>query len=194
MEMKPVYTTEETFTNIDFTRTPLSKGEYENCMFFNCNFSNTDLSEVKFLECEFTSCNLSLAKLANVALRDVKFKECKMLGLRFDQCNNLGLSIRVDQCSLNHSSFYKIKLKKTVFKSSQLQEVDFTEADLTESTFETCDLMHATFENTILERVDLRTAFNYSINPEINKIKKARFSLPEVLGLLDKYDVMIDRV
>jgi len=192
MEIKPVYTNEETFTTIDFTQRPLSKGEYENCTFLNCNFSNTDLSEIKFLACQFTSCNLSLAKLFNTALREAKFKECKMLGLRFDQCNNLGLSVGFDQCSLNHSSFYKTKLKKTVLKNSQLQEVDFTECDLTEVLFDTCDLMRATFEDTILEKVDLRTAFNYCIDPEINRIKKAKFSLPGVLGLLDKYDIEID--
>jgi len=37
----------------------------------------------------------------------------------------------------------------------------------------------------------LRTAFNYSLNPELNKIKKAKFSLPAVVGLLDKYDIEI---
>jgi len=54
--------------------------------------------------------------------------------------------------------------------------------------------MRATFENTALEKVDLRTGFNYSINPEINRIKKAKFSLQGVLGLLDKYDIEIELV
>jgi len=116
-----------------------------------------------------------------------------MLGLRFDQCNTLGLAVGFDQCALNHSSFYKAKLKKTVFKNSQLQEVDFTECDLTGSLFDACDLMRATFENSILEKTDLRTSFNYSFDPQINRIKKAKFSLPGVLGLLDKYDIEIDR-
>jgi len=191
--MSSVYVSEETFTNADCTQAPLSKGEYENCKFLNCNFSNADLSEIKFMECEFVACNLSLAKLANAALREVKFKECKMLGLRFDQCNTLGLAVGFDHCSLNHSSFYKTKLKKTLFKNSQLHEVDFTDCDLTASLFDACDLMRATFENTILEKVDLRTSFNYSIDPEANRMKKAKFSLPSVLGLLDKYDIEIDR-
>jgi fluoroquinolone resistance protein len=44
-----------------------------------------------------------------------------------------------------------------------------------------------------LEKADLRTAYNYSIDPSINKIKKAKFSLPGVVGLLSKYDIEIER-
>jgi hypothetical protein len=48
------------------------------------------------------------------------------------------------------------------------------------------------FENSILEKVDFRSSFNYIIDPETNRIKKARFSLPGVTGLLAKYDIEID--
>jgi len=73
-----------------------------------------------------------------------------------------------------------------------LHETDFTEADLTNAVFENCDLKGAVFENTMLEKADFRTAFNYAINPEINKIRKAKFSMPAVMRLLDKYDILID--
>ena len=43
-----------------------------------------------------------------------------------------------------------------------------------------------------LEKADFRTAFNYSIDPENNRMKKAKFSPPEVVGLLNKYDIEID--
>jgi len=33
---------------------------------------------------------------------------------------------------------------------------------------------------------------NYSIDPELNKIKKARFSTQGIAGLLDKYDIEIE--
>jgi uncharacterized protein YjbI with pentapeptide repeats len=70
--------------------------------------------------------------------------------------------------------------------------VDFTDADLSAAIFDACDLTKSKFENTNLEKADLRTAFNYSINPEINKVKKAKFSLPAVIGLLDKHDIEIE--
>jgi hypothetical protein len=43
-----------------------------------------------------------------------------------------------------------------------------------------------------LEKADFRTAFNYSINPETNRIKKAKFSKEGLNGLLDKYDIEIE--
>ena len=51
----------------------------------------------------------------------------------------------------------------------------------------------ATFDNSNLEKVDFTTAFNFSIDPEINRIKKAKFSLAGVLGLLNKYDIIIEK-
>jgi fluoroquinolone resistance protein len=138
------------------------------------------------------ACNLSLAKLERTAFRDVVFKECKMLGLHFENCNEFGLAFSFENCQLSHSSFYRTKIKKTNFKNSLLKEADFTECDLTGSVFQNCDLAGAIFENTILEKADLRTSFNYSIDPENNRIRKAKFSILEISGLLDKYDIEID--
>jgi uncharacterized protein YjbI with pentapeptide repeats len=115
-----------------------------------------------------------------------------MLGLHFENCNKFGLSVSFDNCNLSHSSFYQLKLKMTTFKNSNFHEVDFTECDLTGSVFDSCDFMKATFENSIIEKADFRTSFNYSIDPEKNRIKKAIFSLTGIAGLLDKYDIEID--
>ncbi len=190
--MDEVYITDEKFDKTDFNKDPLSIGSYENCSFIYCDFSGTDLSEIKFIDCLFEGCNLSLVKLSGAAFRNVKFRDCKMLGLRFDTCNTFGLAFGFEKCDLGHSSFYGLKIKKTVFKLLQLNDVDFTTCDLTASSFENCDLVNAKFENTNLEKVDFRTAFNYSIDPGSNKIKQARFSLPGIPGLLDKYDILID--
>ncbi len=191
--MGPMIITDKTFEKGDCKETGLEKGEYENCNFNNCDFSNTDFSEILFVDCSFTSCNLSLVKMNKTVFRDITFKDCKLLGLRFDDCSEFGLSFSFDNCTLNHSSFYQVKIKKTLLKNSQLQEVDFTECDLTNSVFDNCNLAGAAFENTILEKADFRTSYNYSIDPEMNRIKKARFSLPAVTGLLNKYDIVIDR-
>jgi uncharacterized protein YjbI with pentapeptide repeats len=72
-----------------------------------------------------------------------------------------------------------------------LGELDLTECDLTGSVFDNCDLKGAVFENTIIEKADFRTSFNYSIDPQTNRIKKAKFSLSGIAGLLHKYDIEI---
>lgn len=190
--IKQLYIEEEVFERKDYSADGFPKGSYENCRFLHCNFSNVDLSDCKFISCEFTGCNLSLARIMSTAFREVIFRDCKMLGLPFEQCHQLGLTISLENCTLNHSSFYKLNIKKTIFKHTQLQETDFTECDLTGSLFDDCDLKRAVFDSTILEKCDFRTSHNYSIDPEINRIKKAKFSLPEALGLLDKYDIDID--
>ena len=40
-----------------------------------------------------------------------------------------------------------------------------------------------------LFKADFRFAEKYSINPETNNIKKAKFLWPGIIGLLDKYDI-----
>jgi len=85
-----------------------------------------------------------------------------------------------------------LPLKKTSFINCNIQEVDFTESDLTGSTFDNCEMAGAIFENTILIKVDFRTSFNFSIDPEINKLQKAKFSTNGIAGLLGKYDILIE--
>jgi fluoroquinolone resistance protein len=185
---------ENYFTDKTFDRnSKLTKGEYENCIFNNCNFANSDLSEYTFIDCTFNGCNLSLAKINKTSFQVIQFKDCKMLGLRFDTCNEFGLSMSFDGCQLNHSSFYKLKIKNTIFKKSQLQENDFSEADLTSAVFDDCNLLQTIFDHTILEKADFRTSYNYSIDPEINRIKSAKFSIFGISGLLDKYDIEIEK-
>jgi hypothetical protein len=58
--------------------------------------------------------------------------------------------------------------------------------------FSNCDLLHACFMYSIVEKADFRTARNYAFDPELNKIKKAKFSFPAVAGLLAKYDIDIE--
>ncbi len=191
-KMEQLYTADEIFDKKNFTETALPEGEYERCTFNNCNFSNTSLRGIRFFDCTFNGCNLSLAKPDGTSLQNAIFISCKMLGIHFELCNPFLLSFQFDQCQLNDSSFYGLKIKKTSFKNTQLNDADFTGCDLTGALFENCDLGRANFDNTIVEKADFRTSFNYSIDPERNRIKKARFSIMGVAGLLDRYDIEIE--
>lgn len=184
---------EETIENKDFSNQSIASHIYECCTFKNCDFSNADLSECKFIETEFIGCNFSNANITQASFQDVKCTQCKMLGLQFDKCNAFSFTIHFDHCQLNHSSFYQMKLNRSSFLKSQLESVDFTEADLKKVMLKQCDLLNATFENTNLENSDLTASINYAIDPEINKIKGAKFSLPEVVGLLNKYSIKIEK-
>ena len=50
----------------------------------------------------------------------------------------------------------------------------------------------AIFNDTQLAGTDFRTAYNYSIDPEFNPMKKAKFTTQGIVGLLDKYDIKIE--
>jgi len=186
------YITDRVYEKADFTVTDLPKADFEGCRFVRCSFSGSDLSGYNFTECEFEDCNLSSAKIIQTTFNDIKFRDSKLLGLHFENANEFLFTLNFENCTLNLSSFYKRKMKKTVFIRCSLHEVDFTDTDLTEAAFNECDLQLAKFENSILKKADLRTSFNYSIDPSLNKLRKARFSLPGVLRLLDKYDIVIE--
>jgi len=190
--MEKIYIADQIFENKDSKTKPLKKGEYENCQFLNCDFSECDLSDFVFTDCEFNFCNLSLVKLIKTTFRDVKFQNCKMLGLHFEDSNEFALSFGFDNCTLDHSSFYKTKIIKTIFKNTRLIEVDFSDCDLTSSSFFNCDLSGAIFDSTNLEKVDFLTSFNYSLDPDKNKLKKTKFSSNGLSGLLNKYDIIIE--
>ena len=172
--------------------TGLQRGEYENCTFISCDLSESDFTGFKFIDCTFEGCNLSMVKLAATAFQDVTFKDSKMLGIRFDTASGFGLSFSFENCRLGHSSFFRLKLRKTRFVHCDMEGVDFGEADLTEALFESTKLVQAIFDNTILEKADLRTASGFSIEPERNKLKKARFSKANIAGLLDKYQIKVE--
>src|SRR5690625_2191331 len=186
--MQETYIEGQTFNRSD----KLQKADYEDCVFNNIDFSNQNLSGFSFVDCVFKGCNLSLTKVVKTIFRDVIFINCKMLGLHFESCETFGLSFSFEDCQLNHASFYNTKIHKTVFQNSQLLETDFTEADLTEAVFDNCNLNAAVFNQTILEKADFLTAYNYTINPELNHLKKAKLSVQGLPGLLKTYDLQLE--
>jgi uncharacterized protein YjbI with pentapeptide repeats len=114
-----------------------------------------------------------------------------MLGIQFDTCNNFGMSFSFNNCTLNHAIFYGTKIKHTKFTNCQIHGVDFTDCDLANSNFDNCDLLNSTFSNTNIEKADFSTSTNFSIDPEKNKIKKAKFSIGGLVGLVGKYNIDI---
>jgi fluoroquinolone resistance protein len=180
-----------TFENKDFTTTSFEKTEYENCTFNYCNFNEVDFSDTVFDNCVFSNCNLSLAIVDKTAFRKVHFIGCKILGTQMQECKPFGLEMSFTDCNLNNISFCTMLMRNTVFKLCTLQEADFTDSDFESSVFEECNLAAAIFENTILEKCDFKSAVHFSINPEMNKIKKAIFSTNNIEGLLHKYKIII---
>ena len=84
-----------------------------------------------------------------------------------------------------------MKIRKAIFKNCSLVETDFSQAQLIEADFSESDLRRAVFQQTNLEKANFNSAKDYSIDPENNNIKKAKFSVPGIFGLLEKYNIVI---
>lgn len=185
------------FDDQTFDKFDISQGlnhEFTNCTFQGCDFSNESFSAAELTDCTFVSCNLSMTTLENTMLNNVKFIDSKVMGIDFSKCSKFLFSVSFEKCVLNFSVFFKNDLKNTVFKECILQEISFIETNLNSAKFIDCDLTRATFDRTNLEKADLSTSRNYIINPEINKLKKTKFSMPNVLGLLSHLDIEITGV
>jgi uncharacterized protein YjbI with pentapeptide repeats len=185
------YYEETSFEKVDFSGNKFETATYENSEFKQCDFSNANFSGAKFIDCRFIDCNLGLVKTDSTSMNNIRFLGCKLIGIQWDRCNPIGFAIMADACVFDHSTFYKMRLKGTTFKNCRFQEADFTEADLSLSVFAGCDLSRTVFHHTNLEKSDFRLAFNYQINPMENKIRKAKFSHPDVLNLLTVFDIVI---
>jgi fluoroquinolone resistance protein len=179
----------ETISNINFTLQVTEREDYENCEFVNCIFS--DISQLNFIECTFRSCNLSNCKINNCKLQDVTFVDCKLLGINFFQAKDFAFALTCERCNLDYASFDSKKLNKSRFENCKMHSVNFTMTDLSKAELVNCDLYEAIFNNTNLNGVDLTTITNFSIDPELNKLKKAKFQAQDLEKLLYKYDLII---
>jgi len=183
---------DETFTKITADAIAGQKRTYENCAFINCDLSYGHLSGIVFITCRFEGCNLSLVHLSDTGLQGIHFKECKLSGADFSKSRDFLFEVSFENCILDNAIFYKKKNKGAKFKDCSMVETDFTETDLTDAQFNNCNLSRAFFSRTILKNADLRTSYNFTIDPDSNVLKKARFSVHGLPGLLAKYDIRIE--
>jgi uncharacterized protein YjbI with pentapeptide repeats len=179
------------FEDQSFTEMVVKGREFQSCTFKRCDFTGADFGSNKFLDCIFDGCNLSMIKLNGATLNDVQFKHCKILGVLFYECQDFLFSVSFDTCMMDYSSFMRKKMVKTKFSKSSLKEANFTQTNLAGSVFEQSDLAGTIFNQTDLSSVNFTSAYNYSIDPELNNVSKASFSLDGVSGLLDKYGIKI---
>lgn len=186
------YTNNTTLNNQDYSSLDLTSQDFDQCIFNNCSFQSSQLLKTSFIECEFNGCDFSTANLQMTGFKKVIFRGCKLLGLQFNQCNTFLLELLFDDCILDFASFYKLSLKGLKIQNCSLKEVDFTEANLQGVIFNNCDLTGAIFKQSNLEKVDFRTARNFSIDPEENRIRDARFFQGDLEGLLYKYNIKVE--
>jgi len=166
--------------------------EFEQVLFKNIALARRELESYHFVDCTFQSCDFSMVKLDRVVFNNVKFKGCKLVGVDFSRCSRFTFFVDFEECMLDFSFFSKNIMKKVRFSGCSMKEASFEEVDLSGASFAGCGLANAAFERCNLAGCDFRTAREFSFNPSSNKMKKAMFSYPGVLGLLEHLDLVID--
>lgn len=187
----PEYFLDIKYENKTYTVEELNFKEFECCIFLNCNFSDCNFIDVTFIDCIFNDCIFSGVKINHVALRTVFFNRCEIKDVNFAMCNKLIFEVHFKDCILDFSKFYTLKIKGTSFTNCSLVAIDFMSTDLTEVIFENCDLYRSEFAKAIANKANFKTSYNYTIDPEKTKIKKAIFALEGIKGLLFKHDILV---
>ena len=177
--------------DLDWSGREIKGVDFESCVLRSCVLSKASLARCRFLDCTFESCDLGLVKVPNTRLRGVKFKNCKLIGVNWSPLS-AAVSVSFEKCQLNYSNFAGLDLRLTEFIGCSAREADFSDCDLSEAVFTGTDLLGARFAGTNLGKSDFRGATNYQIDPTANKVRKAKFSLPEAVSLLRGLDIVID--
>ena len=97
----------------------------------------------------------------------------------------------VKKSFVQYCNFSDLDMRKISFQESKIYNSTFIHTNLTEANFSKTDLKETLFRNCNLTKSNFRGASNYSIDPLVNKVKKAKFSFPEVVGLLHGFDIKI---
>ena len=189
--MSADYILDQEITNKIFEEIDIKYKDYENCTFRYCDFTQCDFMAVTFIDCNFFDCNFNDTKINYVSLRGAFFTKCNFTNVNFAMTDQVIYDFGFKDCLLDYAKFYKLKLKKMQFINCSMVSVDFMESDLTEVLFDNCNLRLAVFERTIANKTDFVTSYNYTIDPEKNKLKKAQFSVDGLKGLLMKYDIVV---
>lgn len=177
----------ESFAGADF-----KGGIFRNCFFEGCDFTQAVFVGAKWIDCKFVKCNLSLTKWEGARIQDLVFEECKIMGVNFYRCDPMFLKLAFRQCLIDTCNFSNLNLKNTVFKGSVVRETYFSQADLSGADFQNCDLKGSVFHQSDLRNANFEGAFHFAIDPMASKLKGARFSKENAVGLLASLGIIIN--
>jgi len=184
---------DEEFKNIKYREKMLHDIEFYNCTFLLCDFTKSKFFNCEFEKCSFISSDLSLIIPNGSKFVDVSFNKSKVIGIDWTLIKALSAPSKFNfyECKIDSSSFQGLNLQGIKFIDCMAHDVDFYETDLSKSEFTSTDLLKSRFVNTNLNFADLSKASNYSIDPNLNKLKRTIFSYPEVTILLNYLDIVI---
>lgn len=186
---------QNTFKAGDYRNARITHKEFSSCKFSRCNFKDTDLSGTRFIQCQFIDCDLSLSIIKNCSFNEVCFKNTQLVGINWMDSSlarkGYFRPVEFINSTLNYGTFIGCFLKSVRMSDCNVQSADFSEAFMSQAICTGSDFSSSRFNNTDLTEADFRGARNYTISVVDNKVKKAKFSLPEAMALLTGLGIIL---
>lgn len=187
-----------TFKGLTIDRSEVNGVTFLGCTFVNCFFQEILFKACRFQDCEFINCDLSLAQVDESTFANTTFEQSKLIGVNWvkaswgrSEIQPLLKSVDFMNCVLNYATFMGLSLEKIILRKCTARDVDFSDANLSKADCRFSDFTNSHFRHTNLSEADFRGASNYFIQPQLNTLKKTRFSLPEAMTLLYNLDIEI---
>lgn len=149
-----------------FPAHPREDEEFSRLVFTDIGLANREFARCRFVECSFVDADLSGAQFDSCT-----FSACNLSNPRIDKARFIDIDFSL--CKLAGLAFYRC--------SQGVFDLRFSGSTFMDTLFHGCDLQKASFLG----------SHGYSIDPRNNKVRKARFSLPEVLSLLEGFEIVI---
>jgi uncharacterized protein YjbI with pentapeptide repeats len=174
--------TDRAFERVTYRAKMVNRRAFDNCTFTKCIFQEITFQNCKFRNCTFSGCNLRLMRVAGSSFRETIFKQSAVTGVNWGEgsWSKSGLldSIGFSESEVSYSVFFGLALTKMVMAKCVAKNADFAEANLTQADFTATDFAEARFLHTNLTEANFTHARNYAIDPGLNNVKGAKFSLP----------------
>ena len=181
------------FEKVSFDNLVLENHTFEDCRFISCSFAHISLKEASFISCEFDACSLTLCDMKFATLNGVVFRNCRLIGLNYTECNSFGFSPEYYDCVLDTNMFFENNLSKCAFEGCTLKNTDFINCNLKEASFRKSTFDAVLFEKANLEKTIFLEARDYRIDPFGNKLKGAKFDLPEAQSFLGYLGIKLEQ-
>lgn len=189
----------EEFQELILEDQSVEKCVFEDYIFENCKFQELLLKGCLFSGCVFIKCRFSGLHIKNTEALGNTFRACSLTGVNWsdlleEKKREMGFLPfdLLERCTVRHSVFYRLNLRKFDFTGCDLAGSYFDECDLSESSFRETLLKGSSFSQNNLSAADFRGAADYCFSLTNNRAQKAKFSLPEAVNLLAALGIVIE--
>jgi len=193
--------TQKVYENERFSNLTSTGESYEDLIFSECEFEDVTLMSPSFTRCVFRDCRFIRCRIESPRARETfltraEFDGCFLSGVQwceFVPGNRFSeMLCAVRDSTVRYSNFSQMSFPKFDFSSVGLIECMFAECDLKTACFRGTELSRTEFFRCDMQEADFRDAFGYQIDVLTCKVRGARFSFPEAIGLLGSLGVKID--